>query len=220
MRTYRLLLASSLVLAVVAAVAVYSAAQPTPKPFSKDDVVKLLTGNVPVKRVEALVHERGIDFQITPETEAELRKAGANDPLLVALSFAKNRSHCFSGCTTHPTSQSGSSISGSSQRSTSIEWCWKSNQRQKTSKPRSRGQVCSSRNQPANCATKISSHNFSKTSRTSCSVSHSGIRWIVGSRAKSRSVSLWLVGSAVCSQSRNGCLGFTTMADRFSMTHP
>jgi len=32
-------------------------------------------------------------------------------------------------------------------------------------------------------------------------------------------VSLWLVGSAVCSQSRNGCLGFTTMADRFSMTH-
>src|ERR1019366_2143464 len=30
-----------------------------------------------------------------------------------------------------------SSISGSSQRSTSIEWCWKSNQRQKASNPRS-----------------------------------------------------------------------------------
>src|SRR5450759_3904754 len=31
----------------------------------------------------------------------------------------KNRSHRFSGCTTHATSQSSSSISGSSQRSTS-----------------------------------------------------------------------------------------------------
>lgn len=32
--------------------------------------------------------------------------------------------------------QSDSRISGSSQRSTNIEWCWKSNQRQKTSKLR------------------------------------------------------------------------------------
>ena len=62
------------------------------------------------------------------------------------------------------------------RESTSIEWCWKSNHRQKTSNPRSCGQDCSSRNQPANCATKISSHSSSKTSRTSSSVSHSGIR--------------------------------------------
>src|ERR1017187_1370596 len=80
------------------------------------------------------------------------------------LSFAKNRSHCFSGCTTDATSQSSSSVSGSSDRSTSIEWRWKSNQRQKTSNLRSGGQVCSSRNQPANCATKISSHSLRKTS--------------------------------------------------------
>jgi hypothetical protein len=59
--------------------------QPLPKPFTKDDVLKLLTGNVPANRVETLVHERGIDFQITPETESELRKAGATDPLLAAL---------------------------------------------------------------------------------------------------------------------------------------
>lgn len=55
--------------------------QLSPKPFTKDDVVKPLAGNVPVKRVELLVRERGIDFQITPETENELRKAGATDPL-------------------------------------------------------------------------------------------------------------------------------------------
>ena len=59
--------------------------QPSPKPFTKDDVVELLTGNVPAKRVETLARERGIDFQITPETESELRQAGATDPLLAAL---------------------------------------------------------------------------------------------------------------------------------------
>jgi PEGA domain len=59
--------------------------QPAPKPFTKDEVLKLLIGNVPAKRVEALVRERGIDFQITSETESELRNAGATDPLLAAL---------------------------------------------------------------------------------------------------------------------------------------
>jgi len=59
--------------------------QPTPKPFTKDDVLKLLTGNVPVRRVQALALERGIDFQITPEAESELRKAGGTDPLLATL---------------------------------------------------------------------------------------------------------------------------------------
>ena len=53
--------------------------QPSPEPFTKDNVLKLLTGNVPVKRVEALARERGIDFQITPEAESELRQAGADD---------------------------------------------------------------------------------------------------------------------------------------------
>jgi hypothetical protein len=65
---------------------------------------------------------------------------------------------------------------GSSQRSTSTEWCWKSNQRQKTSKLRSRGQVLSSVNQPANRSMKTSSHSSRKTSLTSSSVSHSGIK--------------------------------------------
>ena len=59
--------------------------QPTPKPLSKDDVINLLKGDVPAKRVEALIREHGIDFQITPETESELRRAGANDRLLVTL---------------------------------------------------------------------------------------------------------------------------------------
>ena len=44
------------------------------------------------------------------------------------------------------------------------------------SKLRSRGQVLSSVNQPANCSMKISSHSSRKTSLTSSSVSHSGTR--------------------------------------------
>ena len=59
--------------------------QPAPKPFTKDDVVKLLTGNVPVKRLEALVRQRGIDFQLTPELESQLRTAGADDGLIATL---------------------------------------------------------------------------------------------------------------------------------------
>jgi hypothetical protein len=55
------------------------------KPFTKDDVITLLKGDVPAKRVEVLVRQRGVDFQLTPETESELRQAGASDPLLAVL---------------------------------------------------------------------------------------------------------------------------------------
>jgi hypothetical protein len=75
------------VIFLVCAIAVISLAQTTPpvKPFTKDEVLKLLAGEVPTKRVESLVRERGINFQITPQTETELRNSGATDSLLVAL---------------------------------------------------------------------------------------------------------------------------------------
>jgi hypothetical protein len=85
MRIHQSLLAACLALAAVAAIAGHAHAQPSTKPLSKDDVVQLLKGNVPVKRVETLVHQRGIDFPITPETESELRQAGATDSLLAVL---------------------------------------------------------------------------------------------------------------------------------------
>lgn len=85
MRTYRSLLAACLLFAAVVAVTRYADPPPSPKPFTKDDVVKLLAGNVPVKRVGQLVRERDIDFQITPQTESELRGAGADDALLATL---------------------------------------------------------------------------------------------------------------------------------------
>jgi hypothetical protein len=65
--------------------ALWAQTQPSTKPLSKDDVVQLLKGNVPVKRVETLARQRGIDFPITPATESELRQAGANESLLGVL---------------------------------------------------------------------------------------------------------------------------------------
>jgi hypothetical protein len=66
--------------------AISSFAQDQPaKPFSKDDVLQLLKGSVPPKRVGELAQKRGIDFQVTPEAETEFRQAGANDELLATL---------------------------------------------------------------------------------------------------------------------------------------
>ena len=60
-------------------------AQVSPKPFSKDDVITLLKGDVSPKRVIELVQQRGIDFVVTPEVERQLRKIGATDSLLTKL---------------------------------------------------------------------------------------------------------------------------------------
>jgi len=59
--------------------------QPSTKPYSKADVITLLKGDVPIRRVEALVRQRGIDFPMTPENESDLRQAGATDSLLAVL---------------------------------------------------------------------------------------------------------------------------------------
>ena len=45
----------------------------------------MLKGEVSPKRVAVLARQRGIDFQITPEVESELRRAGATAELLATL---------------------------------------------------------------------------------------------------------------------------------------
>jgi len=55
------------------------------KPWTPQQIVKMLNGDVPPKRVAELVHERGIDFQVSPEIESELRQAGADDELISTL---------------------------------------------------------------------------------------------------------------------------------------
>lgn len=53
--------------------------------LSETDVVKLLKGFVPPDRVATIAKNRGIGFQVTPDTERLLREAGANDNLVSAL---------------------------------------------------------------------------------------------------------------------------------------
>jgi FKBP-type peptidyl-prolyl cis-trans isomerase len=59
--------------------------QSTPLGLSKDDVVRLLKGDVTPKRVAQMARERGIDFHVTPEIQTELRGAGADDDLITML---------------------------------------------------------------------------------------------------------------------------------------
>jgi len=60
-------------------------AQVAKKPLSKEAVIHLLKGEVSPNRVAAIAREQGIDFQMNPETEKELRAAGATEDLLTRL---------------------------------------------------------------------------------------------------------------------------------------
>jgi len=60
-------------------------AQVSKKPLSKEAVIRLLKGEVAPNRVVTIAQEQGIDFQMNPETEKELRAAGAKEDLLASL---------------------------------------------------------------------------------------------------------------------------------------
>ena len=62
-----------------------ASAQESSKPLTKTTIIKLLKGDVPPARVETLVRERGISFQITSEVESELRQAGATGSLIATM---------------------------------------------------------------------------------------------------------------------------------------
>ncbi len=59
--------------------------QASKEPLSKDEVISLLKGYVSSKRVAKLARERGVDFELTPETERELRQAGASQEAIEAI---------------------------------------------------------------------------------------------------------------------------------------
>ena len=60
-------------------------AQKPPEPMTKAEMVDLLRNGVSPARVEELARQYGITFEITPETEKELREAGSSEELLSAL---------------------------------------------------------------------------------------------------------------------------------------
>lgn len=60
-----------------------------PPPFTLQDVVDMLQGDISARRVAALVQERGVDFGLTDEAEQKIRAAGGDSDLLLAIAKAR-----------------------------------------------------------------------------------------------------------------------------------
>ncbi len=60
-----------------------------PPPFTLQDVVKMLEGDIHPKRVATLVQETGVDFALTDAAEKQLRAVGADSDLLLAIARGK-----------------------------------------------------------------------------------------------------------------------------------
>jgi PEGA domain/PDZ domain len=61
------------------------AAQQSHKPLSENDVIGLLTNDVPPARVEGFAKQFGTSFEVTSGVESRLREAGATDELIRTL---------------------------------------------------------------------------------------------------------------------------------------
>ena len=56
-----------------------------PQPLTYPDIQQLLSGGVSNTRVSVIVRERGVNFALTDEQEAQLRKLGADDKVILAI---------------------------------------------------------------------------------------------------------------------------------------
>ncbi len=84
-RSYRLVLGLLVTLLFAALCPPSALAQATREPLSRTEVIHLLQGGVAPDRVGALAKDYGITFQVTDDTESQLRQAGANDQLIGML---------------------------------------------------------------------------------------------------------------------------------------
>ncbi len=91
--TYRARLAafSGVILAVLIVVGARTSAAQKVEPLSQQKVLELLKAKVPSSRVSAIVDDRGIDFDLTPEIEQRVRGAGGGDGVIEALRRASQR---------------------------------------------------------------------------------------------------------------------------------
>jgi hypothetical protein len=60
-------------------------AQKSSKQLTKENVLELLTGDVPPERVAGIVRERGVSFKLDRAAEDQIRQAGGNDELLKVI---------------------------------------------------------------------------------------------------------------------------------------
>lgn len=65
-----------------------SLAQEAARPLAESDIVQLLEAGVTPARAATLVEQRRVSFDLTPDVEARLRQAGADDALIAAVTRA------------------------------------------------------------------------------------------------------------------------------------
>lgn len=75
----------ALLLALLVMPAAPARTQEQRSPLSQDEITDFLKNNVPPSQVEGLVRQYGISFQLTAESEQQLRQAGAGDSLVQVL---------------------------------------------------------------------------------------------------------------------------------------
>src|SRR5690242_7749783 len=78
----------ALLLALVAATVLvpsFDSAQKSRKPLSADEIVNLLTGDVPSSEVGREAQDAGISFQMTPDVVRRIRDAGGTESLISTL---------------------------------------------------------------------------------------------------------------------------------------
>jgi hypothetical protein len=84
-RIPRLLALLLVLVALVAAVGSSANAQKPPKKLSKQDIINLLTGDVPGEEVAQEARKSGISFELTPSAIKDIRDAGGSDELIRVL---------------------------------------------------------------------------------------------------------------------------------------
>src|SRR5215471_8483008 len=92
-RTKLYSLVAFLILSFAGSVAVRAADQP----LSKDDVRLLLIGGASAEKMTALIQQRGVDFQMTPDLAKKLHDDGASDEVIEALQRAGQKAALTAG---------------------------------------------------------------------------------------------------------------------------
>jgi hypothetical protein len=96
----------ALLLALIAAIALIpllGSAQKAAKKLTKQDVIDLLTGDVPSDQVTQEARKAGISFQVTASAAKEIRDAGGTDDLIHVLQTLAPRAPAAPASTSHTT---------------------------------------------------------------------------------------------------------------------
>lgn len=102
MRIPKILALLLVLIAAIALIPSLGTAQKPAKKLSKQDVMDLLTGDVPSSQVALEARKAGISFPVTASAEKEIRAAGGTDDLIRVLRSLAPRAPASPSATPHP----------------------------------------------------------------------------------------------------------------------